>query len=130
MKKFNAFVSAFLCVAMLCAMGMSAYAADDSASPEMPLQGEIEQSISKDMLQQNIQDIFIADEIHFVSEGIEEVIVQQDTVAMDANQPPVAELQVSILNPESMIGGKFTTQTQIAWLWSYNGQDFTYDPQF
>lgn len=45
-----------------------------------------------------------------------------------ANRPPVAGLQYVILNPESLVNGKITTQTQIAWLWSYNGEDFTYDP--
>ena len=44
------------------------------------------------------------------------------------NQPPIAGLKIVILNPESMINGNFTTKTQFAWLWSYNGENFTYDP--
>ena len=45
-----------------------------------------------------------------------------------ANHAPVAELKATILNPESMVNGHFTTQTQIAWLWEFNGEKFTYDP--
>jgi|GEM_PF-2052088 len=41
---------------------------------------------------------------------------------------PVAQLKYLILNPDSLKNGQFTTNTQIAWLWSYNGQNFTYDP--
>ncbi|MEJ8552747.1 hypothetical protein, partial [Tepidibacter sp. Z1-5] len=44
------------------------------------------------------------------------------------NRPPVAELQYMILNPESVIDGKITTDTQISWLWLYNNQSFVYDP--
>lgn len=44
------------------------------------------------------------------------------------NIPPVAGLQYLIMNPDSLINGQITTNTQIAWLWSYNGQNFTYDP--
>ncbi len=44
------------------------------------------------------------------------------------NNPPVADLKYAILNPDSLIDGNVTTETQIGWLWSYDGQDFTYDP--
>ncbi|MEJ8555022.1 hypothetical protein, partial [Tepidibacter sp. Z1-5] len=44
------------------------------------------------------------------------------------NRAPVAELQYMILNPESVIDGKITTDTQISWLWLYNNQSFVYDP--
>lgn len=45
-----------------------------------------------------------------------------------ANNPPVAGLTYVILNPASLINGKITTATQIAWLWEYNGVKYTYDP--
>ena len=48
--------------------------------------------------------------------------------AYDTNTPPVAGLQYVVLNPESLKNGNITTATQIAWLWSYNGENFTYDP--
>jgi len=41
---------------------------------------------------------------------------------------PVAQLRYTILNPASLKNGQITTDTQIAWLWSYNGQNYTYDP--
>ncbi len=44
------------------------------------------------------------------------------------NTPPVAELYAVILNPESVVNGNLTTATQIAWLWEYGDQHFTYDP--
>ncbi|MBD7911919.1 MULTISPECIES: carboxypeptidase-like regulatory domain-containing protein [Clostridium] len=45
-----------------------------------------------------------------------------------ANRPPVANLAYAVLNPDSEINGKITTNTQIAWLMSYNGTNYTYDP--
>lgn len=44
------------------------------------------------------------------------------------NHPPIAGLKYLILNSDSLLNGEITTQTQIAWLWSYNGEDFSYDP--
>lgn len=44
------------------------------------------------------------------------------------NHPPIAGLKYLILNSDSLLDGQITTQTQIAWLWSYNGEDFSYDP--
>lgn len=44
------------------------------------------------------------------------------------NQPPVAGLKYLIMNADSLLDGQITTQTQIAWLWSYNGENFSYDP--
>jgi len=44
------------------------------------------------------------------------------------NRPPIPGLEYVILNPDSIINGNLTTNTQIAWLWSYNGENFTYDP--
>lgn len=44
------------------------------------------------------------------------------------NQPPIADLRYIIMNPDSLINGKISTSTQIAWVWSYNGTDYTYDP--
>ncbi|WP_459478642.1 hypothetical protein [Clostridium saccharoperbutylacetonicum] len=41
---------------------------------------------------------------------------------------PIAQLRYAILNPASLKNGQITTDTQIAWLWSYNGQNYTYDP--
>lgn len=64
----------------------------------------------------------------FVGNEIKKTVINQSIATLAENQPPVAELQVVVLNPESMINGNFTTDTQLAWLWSYNGNNFTYDP--
>ena len=44
------------------------------------------------------------------------------------NQKPIAQLKYAIMNPDSLVDGQITTNTQIAWLWSYNGQNFLVDP--
>lgn len=44
------------------------------------------------------------------------------------NHKPIAQLKYAIMNPDSLLDGKITTNTQIAWLWSYNGQNFLVDP--
>ena len=51
-----------------------------------------------------------------------------DALRSGENTPPVAELYAVILNPESVVNGNLTTATQIAWLWEYGDQHFTYDP--
>lgn len=123
---FKKIIAMLLCIAMSSTMGLSVYAADISAYASDLERSE--QFISENMLQQNFQEVNISDNLSLVTDGIKETVVTQEAMAMAENQPPVAELQVAVLNPESMINGKFTTETQIAWLWSYNGQDFTYDP--
>lgn len=76
-------------------------------------------------------EIDISDNVNFTtSEQIQED-VSSDTPSIynnSANHAPVAGLKATILNPESMVNGQFTTQTQIAWLWEFNGEQFTYDP--
>lgn len=48
--------------------------------------------------------------------------------ALAENNPPVASLEYVILNPESLYNNQVTKETQIAWLYSYEGTDYTYDP--
>ncbi|WP_331655231.1 hypothetical protein, partial [Aminipila sp.] len=48
--------------------------------------------------------------------------------SLEENRAPIADLRYVIMNPETLINGNITTNTQIAWLWSYNGEDYTYDP--
>ncbi|MFT8352797.1 hypothetical protein [Clostridium saccharoperbutylacetonicum] len=52
----------------------------------------------------------------------------ETTTSPAVTSKPVAGLGYAILNPASLKNGQITTDTQIAWLWSYNGQNFTYDP--
>lgn len=54
--------------------------------------------------------------------------IEAHSAGRAGNTPPVAELRYIILNPESYVNGRISTKTQIAWLWSYNGENFTYDP--
>lgn len=68
------------------------------------------------------------DETFNTSDDISKEEIESEVRAYADNQPPVAGLQYLVLNPDSLINGRITTNTQIAWLWSYNGQDFTYDP--
>ncbi|AQR96904.1 carboxypeptidase-like regulatory domain-containing protein [Clostridium saccharoperbutylacetonicum] len=52
----------------------------------------------------------------------------ETTTSPAVTAKPIAELKYAILNPASLKNGQITTNTQIAWLWSYNGQNYTYDP--
>ena len=108
---------------------MTVFAAD-TVGVSNPL--EIESSIAEQTINaatlQDYSKISIPDEPNFVSAGIDTQTISQDITIMDDNQAPVADLRVTVLNPDSMVNGNFTTETQIAWLWSYNGENFTYDP--
>lgn len=44
------------------------------------------------------------------------------------NAPPIADLAYLVLNEESLKDGQITKDTQIAWLYSFDGIDYTYDP--
>ena len=82
-----------------------------------------------DTVKSVVPELSISDNLDYYKGNIEESNVEQvKTLSGDENNPPVAALQVVVLNPESMINGNFTTETQLAWLWAYNGQSFTYDP--
>ena len=93
---------------------------------------EIYPPFSINKVQQQIKEIKVENDIKFSDSNVEKSIIQDSKslsgIQSQENQPPIAELKMVVLNPESMINGKLTTQTQIAWLWSYNGQNFTYDP--
>lgn len=123
-------VASFLSVAVLSTMGLTAFAADTIEMPDtMEIAAPIaEQTISDATLQQGYPEISMPDETSFVTAGIDAQTVSQDVSVMAENQAPVADLRVTVLNPDSMVNGNFTTETQIAWLWSYNGENFTYDP--
>lgn len=52
-----------------------------------------------------------------------------DSTATTTNTAPIAQLKNSVTNPESVTPLSYmTTDTQVLWLWSYNGQNFSYDP--
>ncbi|AGF54333.1 hypothetical protein [Clostridium saccharoperbutylacetonicum] len=50
------------------------------------------------------------------------------SVDVNTDAKPIADLKYVIMNPDSIKNGQITTDTQIAWLWSYNGENYTYDP--
>ena len=91
---------------------------------------ESQQTFDLSSVQTGAASISITEDVNFTDAGIVEstVLPQSMALADDTNTPPVAALQVVILNPESMVNGNFTTETQLAWLWAYNGELFTYDP--
>lgn len=111
-------LSLILALCLCMALAAPAWAAD-----------EITQPFSVSEIQSYFADEQILDNnVEFVENGIEKTVTSHNVMTLAENQPPVAELQVVVLNPESMINGNFTTETQLAWLWSYNGENFTYDP--
>ncbi|OOM82130.1 hypothetical protein CLPUN_05090 [Clostridium puniceum] len=52
----------------------------------------------------------------------------ETTTSPAVTAKPIAQLRYAILNPASLKNGQITTDTQIGWLWSYNGENYTYDP--
>lgn len=118
-------MSIVLSVILVYTSGIIAFAAEVT-------QDEVYPPFSINEIQQQLNEISIANDEEFSDSKIEESIIEDSKVLVDNlsmdNQPPVAGLKIIVLNPESMINGKLTTKTQIAWLWSYNGQNFTYDP--
>lgn len=123
-------VALILCAAVLSTMGLTAFAANPTGISDTVVVMEplTEQPINGAILEQDYPEIPMPNEADFVNSGIETQSIGQDIALLDDNQPPVADLRATVLNPDSMIDGNFTTETQIAWLWSYNGEDFTYDP--
>ena len=91
---------------------------------------EAQQTFDLASVQNGVSIISIAEDPNVADAGVVEstILPQPMALADDTNTPPVAGLQVVILNPESMVNGNFTTETQLAWLWAYNGELFTYDP--
>jgi alpha-tubulin suppressor-like RCC1 family protein len=56
-------------------------------------------------------------------------ITSAAAMAADLNRPPIADLRCMVLNTETLTTeNNFTTDTYVAWLWSYNGINYTYDP--
>ncbi len=74
-------------------------------------------------------EIFEVPNLPVETDGIEkESIPAPGSRGRNINTPPVANLAYIVLNPETLKNGAFTTDTMIAWLWSYNGVNYTYDP--
>ena len=67
-------------------------------------------------------------EINFEMSNSFASVANLETTTTSAAVKPIAQLRYTILNPASLKNGQITTDTQIGWLWSYNGQDYTYDP--
>lgn len=91
-------------------------------------QNGIFESINLSSVLDGLEEVSLTVGADFNKTGIESTVSEQGISLTADNQQPVAELRAVILNPESVVDGSYTTETQIAWLWSYNGVDFTYDP--
>lgn len=49
-------------------------------------------------------------------------------MAYSDNSAPIAGLTYAVANPESLVNGKFTTDTIVYWLWNDGTTAYTYDP--
>ena len=132
-KRFMSLVLATMMVFSLVSTSAFALGVEDTVDNTFVLSNdayEIHQMFDLSSLQNTAPDVSIPENAHFTDTGITESIAEPQPMALvdDVNTPPVAALQVVILNPESMVNGNFTTETQLAWLWAYNGESFTYDP--
>lgn len=119
--------SMLLCIAMLFSMSTVAFAVDNPTSAIDLTQSESLEPITGATLRQYSSTLSLTSDM-VATNGIEQTISNNGIALLAENQAPVAALYTVVLNPESMVNGNFTTETQLAWLWSYNGVNYTYDP--
>lgn len=119
--------SMLLCIAMLFSMSTVAFAVDNPTSAIDLTQSESLEPITGATLRQYPSTLSLTSDM-VAANGIEQTISNNGIALLAENQAPVAALYTVVLNPESMVNGNFTTETQLAWLWSYNGVNYTYDP--
>lgn len=117
-KKSKLVVCLLVIVLLLQSMSIAAFA-EDAVSPQITI----------DDGGSTGTEVFEVPDLPAETDGIEKNdIPSPGSRARDNNTPPVANLAYIVLNPESLKNGAFTTDTMIAWLWSYNGVNYTYDP--
>lgn len=129
-KRLMSLILAAMMVFSLASVSAFALDVEDAATANSPFvlsndaYGAL-QTFDLSSVQNGVPIINLAEDANFT-----DAIAQPQLMVLadDVNAPPVAALQVVILNPESMVNGNFTTETQLAWLWAYNGNLFTYDP--
>ena len=118
------FLSTILCLSLLYSIG--------SASASEIVKDEVSSPLSITEIQHQLKEIPLNNNELLSNVKIQESIINNSKVLSNIqsqeNQPPVAGLRMVVLNPASMINGNLTTKTQIAWLWSYNGENYSYDP--
>lgn len=123
-KVTTTFLSTILCLSLVYSIG--------SASASEIVKDDIPSPLSITEIQHQLSEIPLNNNELLSNVKIQESIINDSkvlpTIQSQENQPPVAGLRMVVLNPASMINGKLTTKTQIAWLWSYNGENYSYDP--
>jgi hypothetical protein len=127
-KVTTTFLSTILCLSLVYSIGIHAIASEvvkDEVPPPFSItkiQHQLNEiSINSNEVLLNVKDVNIQESMVNDSKVLSNIQSQE-------NQPPVAGLRMVVLNPASMINGKLTTKTQVAWLWSYNGENYSYDP--
>ncbi len=86
-------------------------------------------SISIDTGKININPITSSSSLLKVSSDDITTINIESNADDSTNHAPVAGLAYSILNPATLTSDNYlTTNTQVAWLLSYNGVNYSYDP--
>lgn len=76
----------------------------------------------------NLDDSKILSDSPSIKRNDKNISSKKSLLSTQTNAPPIADLKYLILNEESLYNGKITKETQIAWLYAYNGESFTYDP--
>lgn len=81
--------------------------------------------IDKDL---NSQDIYISENLNLKSiTDLKKSAKNEMSLTDDVNHAPVAGLQYAVLNPDSLVNGEFTTETQLAFFWKWDNTLYTYD---
>ena len=125
MKLISKIVSLSLSIIIFYTASITAYASEI-------VKDEITSPFSISEIQKNLKEITIDNNKKIIDSNIQKSIIENSVsisnIQSQENNSPIAGLQMVVLNPESLINGKLTTETQMAWLWSYNGENYTYDP--
>lgn len=76
---------------------------------------------------ENNQDIQIPEDLELQSIDSLQTFANDEITTAEVNHAPIAGLQYAVLNPDSLVDGQFTRETQLAFFWKWDNTLYTYD---
>ncbi|MCI9355679.1 MAG: hypothetical protein HFE58_12965 [Firmicutes bacterium] len=73
------------------------------------------------------EDIKISKNLELKSLDTLQTFSNEEFLADEVNHAPIAGLQYAVLNPDSLVDGQFTRETQLAFFWKWDNTLYTYD---
>lgn len=126
--KFNRVLPKILVATMMLSMSTSVFASTNTSSidknPQIDTNGIIDVIVDNEKL---LDGDLVIDTNKSKLVGEISDIQSISTIGAE-NVAPIAGLQIFVLNPESMQNNQFTTETMFFLAWTWNGVDYTYDP--